>query len=256
MLSEITTVNIGGINTACLSRKDLALIIGKVAIDDSLSQPVLIFDSNGHGISEANLNPRFHELLKAADIVHADGQSVVKFSKHFYEKEFSIPEATPTTDTIHEIPEYNLENINHFLLGGKESVVKKASEILVEKHPRFILSGYQDGYFSEAEELDIVNKIDESGCQVLWVGLGKPKEQEFCVRNKQNFKNVKVIITCGGCYNYITGEYKRAPKWMQDSGFEWLHRMLTQPKHLFWRYLTTNPHAIYCMLKHRFIRHE
>jgi exopolysaccharide biosynthesis WecB/TagA/CpsF family protein len=60
-----------------------------------------------------------------------------------------------------------------------------------------------------------------------------------------------VIITCGGCYNYITGEYKRAPKWMQDYGFEWLHRMLTQPKKLFWRYLTTNPHAIYCILKHK-----
>lgn len=256
MLSDIKTVNIGGIQTACVSRKSLALLIGKLANDDSLTSPVLVFDSNGHGISESNANKKFNELLKAADIIHADGQSVVKFSHYFYPPENHIPEATPTTDTIHEIPQYNLENISHFLLGGQESVVKKASEILVSQHSRFILSGYNNGYFTLNEEDGIIQKIDNSGCQVLWVGLGKPKEQEFCVRNKEKFKNVKVIITCGGCYNYITGEYKRAPKWMQDSGLEWLHRMFTQPKHLFWRYFTTNPHAIYCMLKNRFWPYE
>jgi len=251
MFSEIKSVNVGGIKTSCLTRRDLALLIGKTAFNSELTTPILIFDSNGHGISQANKCSKFMSLLNQADIVHADGMSVVKFSNYLYPNEKSIPEATPTTDMIHEVATYYLENINHFLLGGKEEVVQKAAHILSQKHRRFIVCGYNNGYFSPEEEQAVIDKINNSSCQVLWVGLGKPKEQEFCVRNKKKLTHVKVIITCGGCFNYITGEYKRAPKWMQNSGFEWLHRMLTQPKHLFWRYLTTNPHAIYCMFKHK-----
>ncbi|EPJ56250.1 MAG: wecB/TagA/CpsF family glycosyl transferase [Osedax symbiont Rs2] len=251
MLSEIKTVNIGGVKTACISRKALALKIGEAAINSKLEKPILIFDSNGHGISEANKSSKYMSMLNKADIIHADGMSVVKFSKYIYPKRQGIPEATPTTDMIHEVPEYNQDKINHFLLGGKEEVVKKAAEMLSELHSKFVVCGYNNGYFPEDEEQHIIDKINKSGCQVLWVGLGKPKEQEFCIRNKEKFECVKVIITCGGCYNYITGEYKRAPKWMQNCGLEWLHRMLKQPRHLFWRYLTTNPHAIYCMLKNK-----
>ena len=52
------------------------------------------------------------------------------------------------------------------------------------------------------------------------------------------------LITCGGCFNFITGHYRRAPKWMQDANLEWLHRLATNPKKLFWRYLITTPHAM------------
>ena len=251
MSSEIKTVNIGGIITSCVSKKGLALIIGEASFNSQLSKPILIFDSNGHGISEANQSSSFMKLLSQADIVHADGMSVVNFCNFISPTNIRIPEATPTTDMIHEIPEYNDKNINHFLLGGKEKVVKKAADILSKMHSRFIVCGYNNGYFKQSEEKYVIEKINNSGCQVLWVGLGKPKEQEFCIRNKDKLTNVKVIITCGGCYNYVTGDYQRAPKWMQKLGFEWLHRMMTRPKQLFFRYLITSPHAIYCMLKYK-----
>jgi N-acetylglucosaminyldiphosphoundecaprenol N-acetyl-beta-D-mannosaminyltransferase len=89
-----------------------------------------------------------------------------------------------------------------------------------------------------------------SQADILWVGLGKPKEQTFVIRNKLLIK-VPVIITCGGCYNFVTGDYKRAPLLFQKLGLEWLHRAVTEPRKLLWRYLTTNPHAIYCAIKYR-----
>ena len=55
-------------------------------------------------------------------------------------------------------------------------------------------------------------------------------------------------MTCGGCFNFVTGDYKRAPRWMQAVGLEWLHRLVREPKRLFWRYAVTNPLAIFLLL--------
>lgn len=250
MLSEIKTVNVGGIQTACINRFDLAQFIGGYAnqkADDI--KPVLIFSANGHSVSEANTDPEYMKIMNTADLVHADGQSIVKFSR-WVAGENGIPERTATTDMIHDVPNMYEGNVKHFLLGGKKSIVEKSAEIMSDKYKNFDVVGTQDGYFTLNEEQDVINNINNSGCQVLWVGLGKPKEQEFCIRNRDKL-NVPVIISCGGCYNFITGDYARAPQWMQDRGLEWVHRVLTRPKQLFWRYLTTNPHAIYCVLKHK-----
>ena len=75
----------------------------------------------------------------------------------------------------------------------------------------------------------------------MWVGLGKPKEQLFCLRNRSAL-HATWAITCGGCFSFVTGDYRRAPRWMQHAGIEWLFRAMTNPK-LLWRYATTNPHA-------------
>ncbi|HEY1637884.1 MAG TPA: WecB/TagA/CpsF family glycosyltransferase, partial [Rhizomicrobium sp.] len=70
---------------------------------------------------------------------------------------------------------------------------------------------------------------------------------QFCVRNRHRL-NAGWIVTCGGCFNFITGGYARAPRWMQASGVEWLYRLLRDPQRLFWRYAVTNPLAIFALL--------
>ncbi|KMT64452.1 WecB/TagA/CpsF family glycosyltransferase [Catenovulum maritimum] len=248
---DIKSVNIGGIPTACVSRYELAQVIGDYASQNEpkLQAAKLIFSANGHSISEANTDKKYMKIMNSADLVHADGQSVVQFSKWVAGKSKAIPERTATTDMIHDIPNFYQAPIRHFLLGGKQEVVASAANLLAAKYPNFILAGVKNGYFSQAQENEIVEQINQSDSQVLWVGLGKPKEQEFCIRNKDKL-TVPIVISCGGCYNFVTGDYQRAPAWMQNHGLEWLHRAMTRPKHLLWRYITTNPHAIYSVLKH------
>ena len=117
-MEEVVFTNVGGLKTACLSRKQLVdLIVERIKSDtlgDEKPSPLTIFDSNGQGISIANSDPVFMRLLESADIIHADGQSVVAFSKWFTDK--PIPERTATTDTIHDIPQLSSENIRHYLL--------------------------------------------------------------------------------------------------------------------------------------------
>lgn len=248
---EFETVNIGGVPTACLGRQKIADLISERCLAfhaGVVSDPFVIFSNNGHAISIANSDPSYMKQLREADLIHADGQSVVSFSKWL--KGPSIPERSATTDMIHDIPKFVKRPLRHFLLGGSEKNVKAAATILSQEYDNFKLAGAFNGYFEESYEKILCDKINESNADVLWVGLGKPKEQMFCLRNK-NRLTVPIIITCGGCYNYITGDYPRAPMWVQRIGFEWMHRMISNPRKLLFRYVTTNPHAVYCVLKNR-----
>ncbi|MEH8018596.1 WecB/TagA/CpsF family glycosyltransferase [Rheinheimera muenzenbergensis] len=246
---EFDNVSVGGIATACVGRKQLAVLVGQICENYVEKQsPFVIFSNNGHAISIYNSDKEAREQMDQADLVHADGQSVVSFSRWF-NKTNVVPERTATTDMIHDIPNFYQPTLKHFLLGGKETSVSKAGEILAQTYANFDVVGHQHGYFTDDDETAICDAINAAKPDVLWVGLGKPKEQIFCIRNKHRLK-VPVIISCGGCYNYITGEYPRAPMWMQNAGLEWLFRMANDPRKLFVRYLLTNPHAIYCVIKH------
>ena len=258
-LENVTFSFVAGIKTACLSRKELVDVVCQYINDYKNSRntnakltPLVIFDSNGHAISLAHTNHSFYQALKQADLVHADGQSVVAFSRWF--SNFHVPERSATTDTIHDIPQFASAELRHYFLGGEQVVVERCAEIMSHTYANFHIAGTQHGFFYELEEGGIVDHINQSKADVLWVGLGKPKEQLFVIRNKDKL-TVPVIITCGGCYNYITGDYSRAPQIWQQWGIEWLHRCLTEPKKFFWRYLTTNPHSIYCAIKYRKLRY-
>jgi exopolysaccharide biosynthesis WecB/TagA/CpsF family protein len=254
-LEDVVHTNVGGLRTACVTRKELVELmanrIDEYADESSIffNQPMTVYSANGHSISIANLDTDMCDLLNGADILHADGQSVVSFSRLFSER--TIPERSATTDTIHDFPKLINQPKRHFLLGAERNVVEQAASVMTSKYQNFIVCGTQNGYFDEADELKVIEQINATAPDILWVGLGKPKEQEFIANNKDNI-NVPVIISCGGCYHFINGDYSRAPKWMQEIGLEWLHRAATQPKKLLWRYLTTNPHAIFCVLKHRY----
>jgi exopolysaccharide biosynthesis WecB/TagA/CpsF family protein len=109
------------------------------------------------------------------------------------------------------------------------------------------IAGRRHGFFEPEDEQAICDEINASGADVLWVGLGVPLEYEFCLRHRSHLKP-GWIVTCGGCFNFAIGAYKRAPGWMQRAGLEWLHRVWREPRRLFWRYAVTNPLAIFLLL--------
>jgi N-acetylglucosaminyldiphosphoundecaprenol N-acetyl-beta-D-mannosaminyltransferase len=244
-LPSYTTVIVGGVKTACISRDGLTklMITDCVAARAEPRRPKLIFDTNGHGLSLTATDPRYREYLKAADLIHADGQVIVTASRFLTSS--PIPERSATTDFFHDAAKAAGESgLRFFLFGGTEEVNAQCADITRDLYPSLQIAGRRNGYFSATDEGKICDGINASGADVVWVGLGKPREQEFCVRNRQRIK-AGWLVTCGGCFNYITGRYSRAPNWMQRAGFEWLHRMATNPRQLFWRYLTTNPHALF-----------
>ena len=249
-MKSIEHVFVGGVKAATLGRAELAERI----IDDCLERrdtvatsPRLLFDTNGQGVSLAATDPAFAKALQAADVVHADGGWLVLASRFLAGA--PISERSATTDLIHDLASAGLaDNLSHFLLGGTEEVNARCEARLRDLYPDIQIVGRHHGFFGQYEE-GVIRAIEVASPDVLWIGLGKPREQFFAVRNKDRLK-ARWAITCGGCFNYITGDYGRAPRWMQDNHVEWLYRAATTPN-LIWRYLTTSPHAIWLALTKR-----
>lgn len=241
-------IMVGGIATACLSRDGLA----RMMLQDCMSAradiqqlPKLVFASNGHTIALAAKDPSFRRILEQADIIHADGQAAV-FASHMTDS--PIPERSATTDFIHDAAKLAAQHgLRFFLLGTTEETNAEAARILRASYPGLQIVGRRHGYFSRDEEKELCDEINLTQPDVIWVGLSAPLEYEFSVRNKTRL-HAGWLITCGGCYNFITGACKRAPRWMQAAGLEWLFRVVQEPRRLFWRYVVTNPLAIFLLL--------
>ncbi|HVV29047.1 MAG TPA: WecB/TagA/CpsF family glycosyltransferase [Rhizomicrobium sp.] len=242
-------VTVGGLATACLSREGLA----RMMLQDCMAArangnrtPKLVFASNGHAIALAARDARFRATLAQADIIHADGQAVVFASRLLTRT--PIPERSATTDFIHDAARAAAgHGLRFFLLGATEEANAEAARLLRDAHPGLQIVGRRHGYFSIDEEDEICDEINLTQPDVIWVGLSVPLEYEFSVRNRDRLR-AGWLVTCGGCFNFVTGAYKRAPGWMQAAGLEWLFRLIREPRRLFWRYAVTNPLAVFLLL--------
>lgn len=246
-----TTANVGGLPVSTLS---LDALIEKMLVEAPLRQsldqcPLLVFDANGQGLSMNASDPVFRAHLAQADLIHADGQIIVAASRWFGGPH--IADRSSTTDMFTDSLKRAAEaGVSYYLLGGEEKVNAQCARDILSMAPGLQVAGRRNGFWKADEEDAVIEAINAAAPDVLWVGTGKPREQAFCVRNRDRI-NAGWIVTCGGLFNYITGDYPRAPMWMQKSGFEWLHRMATRPRELAWRYITTNPHALWLIWKHR-----
>jgi N-acetylglucosaminyldiphosphoundecaprenol N-acetyl-beta-D-mannosaminyltransferase len=242
------TVIVGGIPTSTLGRQDFTQLILAECTAPGQERPLLLFDINGQGIAMAARSPEYRGHLLSADIIHADGQPIVIASRVLTDK--PIVERSATTDLFVDVIAASVgTGIGHFLLGGTEQTSADCAAKLETRFPGLALSGRRNGFFSREEEDAVIAEINASGAEIVWVGMGKPREQAFCVRNRDRIK-ARWLITCGGCFNFVTGSYRRAPGWMQAAGLEWLHRMILNPRRLAMRYLVTNPIAVYHLLTH------
>ncbi len=215
------------------------------------ARPFYSTSANGQVIALCHHDREFDAMLRQADQIHADGMSLVIFSRKFCAR--ALRERVATTDLVHAVAKRAEETGSRFyFLGGSEEVNRAAVEEMQRLYPRLVFSGRHNGYFSPGRGDEIIADIVASKTDILWVGFGIPLEQRFVSRNLDRLSGVAVIKTCGGLFDFIAGKNSRAPQWMQDMGLEWLYRAMLEPKRLGKRYLLTNPIAIYSLLKYRF----
>jgi N-acetylglucosaminyldiphosphoundecaprenol N-acetyl-beta-D-mannosaminyltransferase len=151
----------------------------------------------------------------------------------------ALPERVATTDVFHDVAEAAVRRgATFYFLGGTEDVVERAALRARQLYPKLRLVGWHHGHFASGRDNEIGDMINEAAPDVLWVGMGVPRQQQFILGQRK---------TCGGLFDFLSGNSARAPTWMQSAGLEWLYRALHEPKRLGWRYLTTNPHAMYVM---------
>jgi N-acetylglucosaminyldiphosphoundecaprenol N-acetyl-beta-D-mannosaminyltransferase len=240
----LETVVVGGVALVTASRQDLtdAMVRDCLAARSQAVRARLVFDLNGQALSLRETDAAYRAAFDQGDILHADGGFLVTLSRWL--AGVPIAERSPATDLINDFSaRAATEGLTFYLLGGSEEVNAACARILVERYPGLKIAGRHNGYFSEADLPELLAEINAAAPDVLWVGLGKQIEVPFAIAHRD--LRAGWLVTSGGCFNYVTGHYRRAPLWMQRMNLEWVHRMVTNPRQLLMRYLLTTPHALY-----------
>jgi exopolysaccharide biosynthesis WecB/TagA/CpsF family protein len=244
------TVTIGGLPIAVLDRAETAAwMIRQADAHPRGKRPLYLTSANGEVIARARNDDGLRALFLSADQIVADGQPMVWASR--LRCRTPLPERVATTDLFHDVARL-AERTGHsfYLYGATAEENAKAVAAVRRLYPRLKLAGASHGYFRGKDLAAKLDEIDALAPDILWLGLGVPNEQRFVDAHAADLPNVGMIKTSGGLFNFLSGKNSRAPGWMQRAGLEWLYRTVLEPKRLLWRYLVTNPVAIWQMLRY------
>ncbi|MBP8976678.1 MAG: WecB/TagA/CpsF family glycosyltransferase [Bacteroidetes bacterium] len=238
-------VDVLGVQVPILSKDELTNRFINLLLADTRGWITYV---NVHAINLANSIPWFKEFLNKSLITYCDGKGVSYAIKFLYDKS---QDQIALSDWIYDICG-GLERLGKrvFLLGSTPKVVSTAASKLQSLFPQLQIAGSYHGYFSSIEENSIVELINLSRADVLIVGMGMPKQEEW-IRQHYNELQVKLILNGGSVFDFVAGTKMRCPRWMGNIGLEWLFRLLQEPHRLWKRYLIGNPLFLWKVFAHR-----
>lgn len=198
----------------------------------------------------ARKNRELNAVYNSADIVTADGVPVVWASRMLSEP---IRGRVTGLDLLPAFSEISArKNYSFFFLGAAKGVGEKLAEKLRQTYPGLQIAGTWSPpfreRFSDEENREMVERVNQSGADVLWVSLTAPKQDLWIARHFDQL-NVSVAIGVGAAFDVVAGNISRAPLWMQQKGLEWLYRLIKEPGRLSKRYLVEAPVFIPLILK-------
>lgn len=194
----------------------------------------------------------FYEVYKKAEWVICDSKILYMLSKLL---KTPLPEAIPGSSFFTAFYEYhqNDQNCKIFLLGAAEGIAIKAMERINQKVGRNIVVGAHSpsyGFEKKPEECEkLVHIINESGANVLLVGVGAPKQEKWIMKYRNEMPGIDIFMGLGATIDFEAGTLKRAPIFWQKIGMEWLYRCLKEPKRLFKRYFVDDMQFFYYFTK-------
>lgn len=196
-----------------------------------------IYTPNTEIVMEAKKERQLKELLNKGDLIIPDGIGLIYASR--IRKKPLKERVTGFDLSIKMLEIANENNYSLYLLGGEEGVSKKAGENIKLKYPNINIVGYRNGYFkgshngnpNHIEERNIISEINDLKPDIIFVGLGFPRQEKWIEYNKKQI-NSKVIIGNGGVMDILSGNSKRAPEIFQKLGLEWFYRLLQEPSRI------------------------
>lgn len=216
-------VNILGVNVDKVTTAEAADKIMSFFNEDRLHT---VFTPNSEIIMHAYKNAEFADLLNSADLLTADGIGVVYASRilknRISERAAGYDIARLVLDKLKET-DYKL-----FLFGGKPGVAEEAAEKLLKDYSGLKIAGMRNGYFNADEEDEIVEEINNSGADIVFVCLGAPKQEEWINKRRDKLK-VKAAMGIGGSLDVFAGRVERAPDIFCKLGLEWFYRLCKEP---------------------------
>lgn len=218
----------------------------------SKGKPEYVVTPNAMHILALQKDANFREIYRKAFLVVPDGVSLLWAAKFL---QTPLNGRVNGTDLFEKLCAIAAEKgLKVFLLGGRPGAAEKAQEILVSRHPGLQIVGtYCPPYGFESQPTilaSINSEIAEASPDLLFVGLGAPKQEKWIAANYLHL-GVPISVGIGVSFELVSNMVRRSPVWMQKVGLEWLFRLFTEPRRLWKRYVFGNPTLIYLVIKQR-----
>lgn len=243
------TNRILGVNIAVTNMQDTVKLIVE-HIDELKGQFICL--SNVHTTIMAYDSPQYSQIQNAAFLALPDGSplALVHRLRGYKEaQQVAGPDLMPALWNATE----NMQ-ISHYFYGSTQDTIDGLKINLQRKYPNLQIAGMEAPPFrtlTPEEDEEAVRRINESGADILWVGLGAPKQEEWMYEHQGRVNCLMLGVGAG--FDFHAGTVKRAPDWMRNHYLEWLYRLIQDPKRLWKRYVETNGKFMLLSVKDAFV---
>ena len=239
---EPESVNILGVPVSVI---DMATALETIDQWIQARRPQYICLRDVHGVMACQDDPALLEIHRRAGLVAPDGMPLVWLGRlmgYRAIRRVSGPDLMPA------LCKRSLEKgYRHFFYGGGPGIPERLAEKLQARFPGLKVVGVHSPPFralTEAEDAAVVQEINDSGADIVWVGLSTPKQERWMADHLGRL-DASIMLGVGAAFDIHAGEIKRAPAWMQKSGLEWFFRLLSEPRRLWRRYVVLAPKFLF-----------
>ena len=223
-------IEILGCSVDNLTMEETLEAVARQIADGRPHQHVVV---NVDKLVKASKDPALRDIINACDLINADGMPVVWASRMLGTP---LKERVTGVDLFEALMARAAERgWRVYLLGAREEVVTRVAELFTARHPGLVIAGRRNGYWEEWEEKHVAEAVRLARPDILFVAMSSPRKEQF-LGKWQSYMRVPFAMGVGGSFDVAAGKVKRAPLWMQKSGFEWFYRFLQEPRRMFRRY--------------------
>lgn len=232
----------------------LGVPIRNISMDEALQLIVDAAQTRAHHqvcfvntdcVNKAQRDPAYAERLLSSSVVFADGIGIRIAGKILRKP---IRQNVNGTDLFPMLCKRLQDSeLGFFLLGARPGIAEAVVQWAAQNYPGARIKGFHHGYFTPAEEPGVINKINESGAEILLVAFGAPR-QDMWIADHLPELNVGVSMGVGGLFDFYSGQMPRAPQWIRELSLEWIYRLYQEPGRMWKRYLLGNVIFLYRVL--------
>jgi N-acetylglucosaminyldiphosphoundecaprenol N-acetyl-beta-D-mannosaminyltransferase len=243
-------VNVLGVGLDPLTVEELHAEIGRLVRSGERG---LVLNANAYCLNLCFQDPKLRDFFNDAEVVFCDGVGVMLAARILGGR---IPERITYADWMWQLAAFaESKGFSLYFLGGRPGYAMLAARRLKERFPYLKIIGVRHGYFDRAagspENETVIEEINAAAPDILLVGFGMPLQEYWLMENWDRL-NARVTLTGGAVFGYVSGRLRRGPRLLTENGFEWLARLLVEPRRLWRRYLIGNPLFLLRILRQRF----
>ncbi|GAB4407907.1 MAG: WecB/TagA/CpsF family glycosyltransferase [Anaerolineales bacterium] len=238
-------VNVLGVGISAINLPQALAII-----DDWIARrdPHYVCVSTVHGVMECQRNEAVRRALNSSGLTTPDGMPLVWISRLHG---FRHVRRVYGPDLMLAVCERSVaKGYRHYLYGGRPGVAEALKARLERRFPGVQIVGLESPPFeplTPEQDREAVERINAANPDIVWVGMSTPKQDLWAAEHVGRL-NAPVILAVGAAFDFVSGRKRQAPRWMRDSGLEWLFRLIQEPRRLWRRYLLYNPLFIWLLL--------